>query len=171
MRSKKKAATEATVLTTVLTVVLLASARLLAQGSDPLAELAALGNSVAESTPQAGGSIRAKKEGDIARTQRLNDPRNIEAKVDSITTKGFPVVAVKLKVQKPAKEGAGANMKASDVFVVVPKLKTANGAVTMTDVDTTTNAGSFYLQEGDKVVVRIGDKRGAYYEAEYIERK
>lgn len=155
----------------VLTVVLLASARLFAQGSDPLAELAALGNAVGETQTEAGGSIRAKKEGDITRTQRLNDSKNVEAKVESITTKGFPVVAIRLKVQKPAKEGTGTSVKANDIVTVVPKLKTANGAVTMSDSETMLNAGAFYLQDGDKVVVRLGAKKGSYYEADYIERK
>ena len=142
-----------------------------AQGGDPLAELAALGSAVSEKQPEAGGSIRAKKEGDVARTQRLNDAKNIEAKVDEVTTKTFPLVALKLKVQKPAKDGAGKDMKANDTVVVVPKLKVTGTAVDVTDPATQLNAGAFYLQSGDKVAVRLGANKGTYYEAEYIERK
>lgn len=155
----------------VLTVVLLASARLFAQGSDPLAELAALGNAVAESQPEAGGSIRAKKSGDLSRSTRLNDGKNFEGKVESMMSKGFPIVAIKLKISKAAKEGTGASLKSNDSIVVVPKLKTEKGNVQMTDTDTLINAGAFYLQEGDKVMVRLGDRRGPFWEAEYIERK
>lgn len=155
----------------VMGVILLAAARVLAQGSDPLAELAALGNAVGEAQPEAGGSIRAKKEGDVGRTQRLNDGKNFEGKVVEINTKSFPVVALRLNVQKAAKDGAGKDLKANDKIVVVPKLKTAAGGIEMKDPATMLNAGAFYLQEGDKVAVRIGEKKGNYYEAEYIERK
>jgi hypothetical protein len=141
-----------------------------AQG-DPLAELSNLGNAVADTQPEAGGSIRAKKEGDVSRTQRINDAKNIEAKVDEVTTKGFPVVALRLKVQKPSKEGTGKDMKANDTLVVVPKLKVTAGAVDTKDASTQLNAGAYYLQSGDKVAVRLGEKKGNYYEAEYIERK
>ena len=155
----------------VMGVILLAAARVLAQGSDPLAELAALGNAVGEAQPEAGGSIRAKKEGDVGRTQRLNDAKNVEAKVVEVNTKGFPVVALRLNVQKPAKEGAGKDVKSNDKIVVVPKLKVTGGNVELKDPQTMMNAGAYYLQEGDKVAVRIGEKKGNYYEAEYIERK
>jgi hypothetical protein len=155
----------------VISVLLLAAARVMAQGSDPLAELAALGNAVAETQPEAGGSIRAKKEGDVGRSQRINDPKTVEAKVDEVSTKAFPVVALRLKVQKPAKDGAGKDLKANDTVVVVPKLKAAGSGFDLKDASTTLNAGAYYLQQGDKVAVRLGEKKGSYYEAEYIERK
>ena len=142
-----------------------------AQSGDPLAELSALGNAVAATQPEAGGSIRAKKEGDVTRTQRLNDPKNIDAKVDEVSTKSFPLVALKLKVQKPSKDGTGKDMKPNDTLVVVPKLKVAGGSVDTKDAATQLNAGAFYLQSGDKVAVRLGEKKGNYYEAEYIERR
>lgn len=155
----------------VMGILLLAAARVYAQSGDPLAELAALGNAVAETQPEAGGSIRAKKEGDVSRTQRINDPKNLEAKVEEVSTKTFPVVALRLRVQKGAKDGAGKEFKANDKIVVVPKLKTAGGSIELKDQTTMLNAGAFYLQEGDKIAVRLGEKKGSYYEAEYIERK
>lgn len=155
----------------ITSVVLLSAARVMAQGADPLAELAALGNAVAETQPEAGGSIRAKKEGDIGRTQRINDPKNIEAKVDEVSTKAFPVVALRLKVQKPSKDGTGKDLKGNDTVVVIPKLKSAASGIDMKDESTARNAGAYYLQQGDKVSVRLGEKKGGYYEAEYIERK
>ncbi len=142
-----------------------------AQGGDPLADISNLGSAVADAQPEAGGSIRAKKEGDVTRAQRLNDPKNIEAKVDEVTTKAFPIVALRLKVQKPSKDGTGKDMKANDALVVVPKFKVTAGAVDTMDPGTQLNAGAYYLQSGDKVAVRLGEKKGNYYEAEYIERK
>ena len=153
--------------TVVLAVLLLAAARVYAQSGDPLAELSALGSAVAEKQPEAGGSIRAKKEGDVSRTQRLNDPKNVE----EVSTKTFPVVALRLRVQKPAKDGTGKSVAAHDQIVVVPKMKTAGSTIDMKDQPTMLNAGAFYLQDGDKVAVRLGEKKGSYYEAEYIERR
>lgn len=139
--------------------------------SDPLAELAALGDSVAEAAQEGGGSIRAKKDADLTREKRLKDPRNLEARVEARKTGTFPTVALRLKVLKPAKEGAGKDFKASEALVVIPKLKVEGGKVSYGDADTVLNAGSFYLQEGDRVVVRLGASQGKVWQAEYIERK
>jgi hypothetical protein len=158
------------------TIVLVASAVLFSNSveaqTDPLAELAALGDSVAESnTQEGGGSIRAKKDVDLTRDKRLKDGKNIEAKVESVKSKTFPIVALVLKVIKPAKEGAGAAVKANDTVIIVPKLKVDGGRVAMDDPDTMMNAGSYYLQAGDKVMVRLGQKTKDTWQAEYIERK
>jgi hypothetical protein len=150
--------------------VLLVAASVRAEG-DPLAELAKLGDSVAESAQEGGGSIRAKKDVDLTRDKRLKDPKNIEAKVEEVKAGAFPAVAVRLKVLKPAKEGAGKDLKANDSIVIVPKLKVDGKKVVLEDADTVLNAGSFYLMEGDKVVVRLGANKGKMWEAEYIERK
>ena len=148
----------------------LISANVLAE-DDPLAELAALGDSVAEVGQEGGGSIRAKKDVDMSRDKRLKHPKNIEAKVEMVKAGTFPAVAVKLKVIKSAKEGAGKGIAANATIVVIPQLKTTGGKVSMDDPDTALNAGSFYLQEGDKVMVRIAQQQGKVWVAEYIERK
>jgi hypothetical protein len=139
--------------------------------SDPLAELAQLGDSVAETVQEGGGSIRAKREVDLTRDRRLKDPRNLEARVETVKTGTFPAVALKLRVLKTAREGQGQALKAGDVLVVVPQLKVEAGQVVLTDPATTVNAGAFYVVEGDKVVVRLGAKSGRAWQAAYIERK
>jgi hypothetical protein len=141
-----------------------------AQSDDPLAELAALGDAVASSGPEGGGSIRAKREVDPAVAQRQGDARNYEAKVEEVKGGKFPVVALRLKIMKPAKQGV-AEVKKDGMIVIVPKLKVDAGKVDMNDADTRLNAGAFYLQPGDKVLVRLGANKGKVYEAEYIERK
>ena len=50
---------------------------------DPLAELAALGEEAVATGPEGGGSIRAKKDIDLSRQQRIKDPKNIEALLDN----------------------------------------------------------------------------------------
>ena len=139
---------------------------------DPLAELAALGDSVAELDPEGGGSIRAKKAVDPELMARLKDRRNLEAKVDTVKAGGFPAVAVRIKVLKPAKEGAGKQAKRNETIVLVPDFKVMGGRVDMRDHNTRINAGSYYLRKGDKVVVRLREKRkGNVWSAAYIERK
>ncbi len=139
--------------------------------SDPLAELAALGNSVAEAEVEGGGSIRAKKEGDTAKLQRLNAPDNVEARVEAVTQQKFPLVAIKIKISKPGKAGKGTEMAKDQVLVVIPKLKAAGAHIDLTDADTVTNAGAYYLKKGDKVAVKLGAQTDKAYWADYIERK
>lgn len=144
----------------------------LAQDIDPLAELAALGDSLSDAGPEGGGSIRAKREVDPSIAKRKTDKRNLEARVEDVRTGKFPAVAVKLKVLKPAQDGAGKGLSRNATLVVLPQLKVAGGKVDMGDEPTRLNAGAFYLQSGDRVVVRIGDnKKGDLWTAEYIERK
>lgn len=152
-----------------LALCITSSAR--AAEADPLAELAKLGDSVAETAQEGGGSIRAKKDVDLSRDKRLKDPRNVEAKVESSKTGTFPAVALKLKVLKPAKEGPGKDLKANEIIVVTPKLKADGGKIALTDNETVLNSGSYYLVDGDKVMVRLGEKTGKVWQAEYIERK
>ncbi|MBN1960317.1 MAG: hypothetical protein JW841_05180 [Deltaproteobacteria bacterium] len=142
-----------------------------AQEDDPLAELANLGDSVAEMTEEGGGSIRAKKDADLTRSKRLKDRKNFEAKVEDIKIGKFPIVALKLRVIKEAKDGAGKSVKRNEELVIIPKLKIKGGKVALDDADTLINAGSYYLQQGDKVMVRLGKQKGKVWEADYIERK
>lgn len=143
-----------------------------AQDADPLAELAALGDAVAETGPEGGGSIRAKKDADLTRTKRLKDKRNVEGRVEAISSARFPLVAVTVKVRRPAADGAGKTaVKKNDTIVVVPKLAFDGKQPKMTDDGTRINAGAFYLQKGDKVMIRLGAKSKNVWEAEYIERK
>ncbi|MEM6733108.1 MAG: hypothetical protein AAF658_16240 [Myxococcota bacterium] len=142
-----------------------------AQEGDPLAELAALGDAMAETGPEGGGSIRAKKTADLGRTKRTKDKRNIEAQVEEVNNARFPLVAIKLKVRKAAKEGSGRDFARNDRLVVIPVMKFDGKSADLSDEATLLNAGAFYLQKGDKVFVRVGEKRGNTWSAEYIERK
>jgi hypothetical protein len=150
--------------------MVLTAASVEAQDVDPLAELAALGEA-ASAGPEGGGSIRAKKDADLTSSQRLKDPKNLEGKVEEVSTKDFPLVAVILKVTAPAKEGEGKAQAKNTTLVVVPKLKLTGKDVDLKDQPTLINAGAFYLKKGDKVAVRLGANKGKYWEADYIERK
>ncbi len=139
---------------------------------DPLAELAALGDAMMDEGPEGGGSIRAKKEVDTAVTKRKKDGRNVEAKVEEVKLGKFPRVAVKVRVSRPAKTGKGAGLAKNDTLVIIPLFKVKKGKIVMEDDATRLNAGAFYLQRGDKVMIRLGDNpKGKLWKAEYIERK
>jgi len=155
-----------------LALVFAAPAAFAQDEEDPLAELAALGDAMADEGPEGGGSIRAKREVDPEIAKRKKDKRNLEGKVEEIKTGKFPNVAVKIKILKAAKEGEGKKVKRNESLVVVPQLKVDAGNVAMADPGTRLNAGAFYLQVGDKVLVRLGENtKGKLWKAEYIERK
>ena len=139
--------------------------------TDPLAELAALASDAAGAGPEGGGSIRAKKDADLTQTKRLKDPKNLEAKIDAVAMKEFPLVALTVTVLTPAKEGSGKDVKKNAKIIIAPKLKVDGEEVMMTDPDTVINAGAFYLRKGDKVAIRLGENKGKYWEALYVERK
>lgn len=144
------------------------------EATDPLIELAELGESAAadaDATPEAGGSIRAKRETDMMAMARLNDPNNLRARVEEVHRGAFPLVALKIQVLRAAKEGDGARHKKGDRIVVLPKLTVASGRVDMNDTQTEINGGAFYLKRGDKIAVRVGNKSGRAWTAEYLERE
>ncbi|MEZ4271066.1 MAG: hypothetical protein R3C68_06430 [Myxococcota bacterium] len=157
--------------TTTTLLVLFLTATVSAQEEDPLAELAALGDAIAEMTPEGGGSIRAKRSVDTALQDRIKDKRNVEAKVDFVKQGKFPRAAVRVKVLNPAKQGAGKDVKKNDTLVLIPEMMVTKGSIALDDEATMINAGAYYLVKGDKVMIRLGQKSGKVWKAQYIERK
>lgn len=151
--------------------VLLGAASVAANDLDPLAELAALGDALADSGPEAGGSIRAKRDADLTGAKRVSAAENLEGRVDEVKLGRFPTVALRVKVLRSAQTGTGKDVAKNATLVIVPKLKIQEGEVDLADADTLVNAGAFYLKKGDKVAVRLGSQRGKLWEADYIERK
>lgn len=151
--------------------IVFASTALVIADEDPLAELAALGDALGDSGPEGGGSIRAKRDVDPAIAAQLKDKRNVSGKVEAVRLGKFPAVAVRIKVVKPAESGPGQDFQQNDEIVVVPKMKVSAGRVDMSDPDTVTNAAAYYLQEGDKVLLRIDSKRGSAWQVAWIQRK
>ena len=142
-----------------------------AAGADPLADLLALGTTMASAEVESGGSIRAKLEPETAEIQRITDPRNVLVSVESVKRGTFPLAAIKVRVLKASQEGTGKEVKTNDILFVVPTLKTASGQLDMSDEMTRINAGSFYARRGDKMVVQLDKKEGTVWKANYLERK
>jgi hypothetical protein len=139
---------------------------------DPLAELSALGSALAEMDQEAGGSIRAKKAVDLGRTKRIKDDKNLQAKVLKVSQGAFPLVALVVKVSKAAKTGPGSKIKKNSTLTIIPQYtKSSDGSIDLKDSTTLLNAGAYFLQKGDKVVIRLGPEAGKVRSAEYLERK
>ncbi|MEO0812726.1 MAG: hypothetical protein AAFY60_07670, partial [Myxococcota bacterium] len=75
------------------------------------------------------------------------------------------------KVRKPSKDGAGAALSKNDKIVVLPMMKFSGKTADLSDEATLRNAGAYYLKRGDRVMVRLGEKEGKAWSAEYIERR
>lgn len=141
-------------------------------GASVIEELQELGDAAAtEAEPKGGGSIRAKKEAELARTTRLGRAANLQAKVEAVSRGRFPLVALRLRVTRPAGTGEGAGVAKNSILVVTPKVAITPGGVNLGDSATELNAGAYYLQRGDTVAVRLGEKRGRTWIADYVERK
>ena len=144
----------------------------LANEDDPISSLQELGDALLDEPDTAGGrQSAALKSRDRLSQLRLQDTRNLEARVTGIKKGSFPTVALKVKVVKAADEGAGAKVQKNQTLVVFPRLKFAAANVDLDDDPTLLNAGAYYLQRGDRVMIRLGYQRGRVWEADYIERK
>jgi len=154
------------------TVVSLTAPMLSAGEVDFVASFEELGDALLDEQSTAGGQPSAAvKSRDRLSQLRLQDTRNLEARVTGIKRGSFPTVALKVKVVKAAGQGAGAKLQKNQTLVVFPRLKFAATSVDLNDDPTLRNAGAFFLQRGDKVMIRLGYQRGRVWEADYIERK
>jgi hypothetical protein len=124
---------------------------------DPLAELSALGDEVVAGGPDAGGSIRAKRDPPVDAVRA--NPCRLRAKVEDVIRGRFPLAAVRVRILEPPKEGAGTELKKNDVVVVLPRVVAERGRVKMEDGATARNASAFYLSKGDRVHLLLESKR------------
>src|SRR4051794_11264763 len=111
-----------------------------AEEKDPAAAMQEMGEQLAMENPEGGGSIRAKKEPDMAAQQRKNDKRNLQARVVSVKKGSFPSVALVVKVSKPAEEGKGKEVAKDAQLIIVPNYKLTGKAVDLKDDATLLNA-------------------------------
>ena len=134
---------------------------------DPLAELHELGETLAAMDPEGGGSIRAKRNLPPSGVT----PRRARALVTEVRRGRFPIAAVKIKILVPSGEGPGAATARNDALIVLPTYALRDGRPNMGDEATVTNAGAYYFQSGDRILVELTDKRGAAWGAAYIARE
>jgi hypothetical protein len=149
------------------------TSQLFAEDKDAASAMQELGNQLAMENPEGGGSIRAKKEPDMAAQTRKNDKRNIQARVVSVKrADAFPQVALVVKVMKPAEDGPKKDkVKKDDQLIIMPTYKLTGKAVDLASKDTVLNAGAYYLTDNDIIAVRLGELKGKIWSAEYVERK
>jgi hypothetical protein len=124
---------------------------------NPLAELSALGDEMVATGPEAGGSIRAKRDVPLDRLAR--DPCELEAKVEEVVRGTFPLAAVRVRVLQPPVGGPGSGLEKNQVVVLLPRLAMDQGRVAYRDAATVRNTGAFYLKRGDRLRVRLEERR------------
>lgn len=124
---------------------------------NPLEELSALGEEILAGGPDAGGSIRAKKEPPMDALR--SDPCRLRGRVEEVTLGRFPLAAVRVRILESPREGPGTELGKNDVVVVLPRLEVERGEVQMQDPGTARNASAFYLTKGDRVLARLESKR------------
>ncbi len=140
--------------------------------ADPLSELAGLGGGVAVADgPEGGGSIRASKPTPMAggaREIQDHDPKlRFEAEVVEVKRGDFPNVTLKLKMRR----GDRSNPLAKKLYygkvieaVVVFAAGELTGAVNRR------NLAAWYLEPGDRVIVRPTAVSDTRYEVDYLVR-
>lgn len=148
-----------------------AGSEAVAAASNPLAELVALGQGVASRREESGGSIRAKRGVQLAATEKRRAPQTLHARVEVVARKAFPLVALRLRVRRPARRGPGKALDRGERLVVVPALSFEDGVADLSDPTTLRNAGAFYLQKGDRVLVQLDERQGDVWKAGYLQRR
>jgi hypothetical protein len=103
---------------------------------------------------------------------RARDPCELKAKVEEVVRGTFPLAAVRVRVLKPPAAGPGGGLEKNQVVVVVPRLAIGKGRVAYRDAATVRNAGAFFLTRGDRVRVRLEERRaGDQWWSTSIERE
>lgn len=143
----------------------LSTLSLTSNDADPLAALAGLGASTGPSeTPEGGGSIRASKPTPMAAlTPEVGTL--FEADVVEVVRGTFPVVSVKVRLKKLAKNVTFKNkLRYGNMVEAVVKLGNIR------ERQTQQTLGAYYLKKGDRVSVRLLERDEGGYATDWLER-
>ena len=125
--------------------------------------------SVATDDVDSGSSLRAKKTADLERL--LSDrARTAVGKVVSIARVSFPQTEVRVRILRAPSGPLGNVIRKGKTLVFVPQFKQKEGTLDLADAETQTNIGAYFLRKGDRVRIRVGQRRGGRYAAEIITR-
>ncbi len=136
-------------------------------GGDDLGELAAA--AMSDDDSDSGSSLRAKKT--AKQDKAFRDRKTVAmGKVEAVKNGKFPNVQVMVRVLRGPIGALGKNVRKGKTVTFTPKLKMKGGTPDLSDEDTLTNLGAWYLEKGDRVQVKIGKATGNGFEAELISR-
>lgn len=114
-----------------------------------------------------GSSIRATKAVDFSDVVGAKH-QQVTAKVLEVERARYPYVTIKVRIVKVPRKFR--DFKAGHVLSVVPKIRTKDGSVDQEDRATMLNIGAWYVQPGDRVVMRMDEKRSELWIAEAFKR-
>ena len=91
-------------------------------------------------------------------------------KVQSVKNGTFPTMEVMVRILRGPTGSLGKAVRKGKTITFKPVLKLNAGMPDLSDADTLTNLGAWYLEKGDRVQVKIGKATGNGYEAVLISR-
>lgn len=111
-----------------------------------------------------GSSLRAKKTGDL---KKLFKDRATVARgqVVGVRTGAFPKVIVKVRILSGPTGELGKTIRKGKTIAFVPAFEmNKKGKPKLSDTETQTNLGAYFMKKGDRVKVKVGQalKKGRY---------
>lgn len=132
-------------------------------------DLGALAAATMDEGFDSGSSLRAKK---TAELKKLLKDRKTTAmgKVAAVKTGEFPKAMVMVRIFRGPTGALGKEIRKGKTIAFIPNLKMKGGQVDLSDTKTQANIGAYYLEKGDRVVVKVGEEVKGGYRAEVITR-
>ncbi len=128
-----------------------------------------LASAAMEDDLDSGSSLRAKKTTDLKKL--MKDRATVaQGKVVTVKTGKFPHAQISVRVLRGPTGPLGKQIRKGKTIVFVPVLKMAKGGPVVSDANTQTNLGAYFLQKGDRVKIKIGKATKGGYEAIVITR-
>ena len=136
-------------------------------GGDDLGALAAA--AMRDDDGDAGSSLRAKKTAELAKL--LEDaPTTAMGKVTAVDGTTFPDAVISVRVLRAPTGELGKKVRKGQVVKFRPVFAKKGGALDLSDTNTQTNLGAWYLEKNDNVRVKIGKDASGTFEALLISR-
>lgn len=134
-------------------------------------DLGALAKASAEGDDSdTGSSLRAKKTADL---EKMFKDQAVTAQGTVVEAGGakFPQAEVTVNILRAPTGDLGKDIRKGKKVKFRAALKMKGQDVDWSDANTQVNAGAWYLQKGDKVLVKVGKGANGVYDAEIISRQ
>lgn len=117
-----------------------------------------------------GSSLRAKKTANLEAMFK-DQATTAQGTIAEAGGSTFPNAEVTVSIIRAPTGELGKTVRKGAKLKFKPVLKMKGKDVDWSDANTQVNAGAWYLQKGDKVLVKIGKNNGGVYDAEIISRQ
>jgi len=136
-------------------------------GEDDLGALAAAAAS--DDSVDSGSSLRAKKTADLDKIFK-DLSSTAMGQVVAVGGDKFPNATVSVKILRAPTGPLSKTVRKGATIKFVPVLKMKGDMPDVSDANTRTNLGAWYMEKGDKIQVKIGAEDKGSYKAEVITR-